>query len=357
MPKYKSPGQKRKGIVRVISIVIFIGATYFASLALGIVKSHSLEWVNDHKIASATVMELSYEEEEYRNLKGRKRYRDIYYLTYSFNIDNNEYISTVQVKESLYSSTKNGSTITIWYASDDPGTSDIESNIKSDLSNISTVDNIIEVILYTGLVSLFIYWILKLIFARESKNTLPDGFYTESSWLDIDDNYVVVLDNNDLVYFNIDQKQSSDVQDAYQNSASLEELLAISKSSKFKRIPLYEITRLLSNHNSDVIIIDHKDDTHSIEFLNQTVKAHALDRIRPLIPTSLQYEKKERTRIQAAIPSIIFLAIMVSIILFFDSFILNLIIGFIIIVWTIPKIFSRLIDPTITERWLNPESE
>ena len=147
------------------------------------------------------------------------------------------------------------------------------------------------------------------------------------------------------------------MQDAYQNSASLEELLAISKSSKFKRIPLYEITRLLSNHNSDVIIIDHKDDTHSIEFLNQTVKAHALDRIRPLIPTSLQYEKKERTRIQAAIPSIIFLAIMVSIILFFDSFILNLIIGFIIIVWTIPKIFSRLIDPTITERWLNPESE
>ncbi|MCP4322877.1 MAG: hypothetical protein GY787_13725 [Alteromonadales bacterium] len=351
MAKHKSPGQKRKGIVRIISLLLFLGATYIASTFINSLNTDELKWVDEHKEAVGNIKLLNQYEEEYRTLKGRTRYRDIYEMSYSFTVAAEEYENTTTISKTTYSSSQVGENVTIWYASNNPYTNDTKNNVESAVSDNDAAGNIFAAIPYTGPAGLFIYWLLNLIFVRESKKALPEGFYTETSWLDIDDNYIVAIDNSDLVFFDIEAKQASDVQEAYQNNAPLEELIAISKSSKFKRIPFTEITEIESDHNSDVFTITHGEDSHSVEFLNQTVKAHALEAVKKQIPASLEYTKKERTRLQAAVPSFIFLAVLALIAVVADIFILNVVIGFIGIIWVLPKIFSRLIDPTITEKW------
>lgn len=356
MPKHRSPGQKRKRIVRVATFVLFALATYGGALVFEGIKSNSLEWVNDHREVSATITELYAEEEEYRGRKGRKRYRDIYFVSYRFTADENEYDNTVEVSESSFAGYEEDGNINVFYSPDDPYSSDTESNIASDLSGNNLVGNMFGIATYSVPAFLVLYWLLMLVFVRESKKALPEGFYTETSWLDIDDNYVVALDGTDLVFFDIEAGQASDVQETFQNNGTLEELIAISKSSKFKRIPLSEIAKLTSDHNSDTLSIEHGDDVHSVEFLNQTVKAHALERIKVRLADTLEYERTEHSRLRSAAPSMIVVAIFAGAVSIFDVFILNLLMGIIAVIWVIPTIISRLIDPTVREVWLQADA-
>ena len=357
MPKFKSPGQKRKGMVRIIAFLVLIAATYTLSLFLGAVTTEELAWTADHQEVMATITELSHESEEYRNLKGRLRTKDVYYAAYEFSVDSEQYANSIEISHSEFASHEDGDQIPVWYATDDPDLNDTKMNIQSAINNNDTVGNMVQALPFSIPATMFIYWLLTLIFVRESKTVLPEGFYTESSWLDVDDHYLVSLDNNDLVYFKFDAKRSAHVQESYQNGVPLEELIATSKASKFKRLPLSEIAGMRSDHNSDVIHIEHGDDTHMVEFLNQTVKAHALERIKKLIPASLEYAKIEKTRIQAALPSLITLLLLCGGIAYFDLFIVQIILGFAALVWVLPKLISRLINPTITEKWMQPTTE
>ncbi|RHW74792.1 hypothetical protein [Colwellia sp. RSH04] len=350
----KSPGQKRKKIVQIGVFLFFIITTYFAGQFWGSLSESSLSWVENHATVTATVTELLHEEEEYRNRKGRKRTKDVYSISYKFTVEGDEIDNTIEISSSQFNSIEEGSDIIVWYDSDDVYTNDTKENVESALASNNAVSNMFTVGVYTAPIALFLYWLLSIIFVRESKKSLPEGFYTETSWLDVDDKYMVALDGSELVYFDIDKSRISEVQQAYQNNASLEDLIGNSKSSKLKRIPLGEITELVSHHNSDVITIDYKGDSHKIEFLNQTVKQHALERIIKHIPTNLSYMKKERTRIQAAIPSFIWLLILVAVIYFVNYFLVNIVLGFYMLVSVLPKIISRLIDPTITQTWLIP---
>lgn len=357
MAKFKSPGQKRKGIVRIVSLLIFVAATYAGSLVLAFFNTGALSWIDNHTEVSASIIELNHYEEETRNLKGRKRTSDYYEVSYLFTVEQEEYENTVSIDYSDFSSVTAGEEITVWYDTSDPYISDTKANAQSDVNSNTTVGNMVGVAPYSAPLTLFIYWLLQIIFVRESKKSLPQGFYTEKSWLDIDDNYVVAIDNDDLVFFNIHEKQAGNVQDAYQNDAPLEELIAISQSSNFKRIPLNEITALSSNHNSDVFVIEHGEDSHSVEFLNQTVKAHALEAVKKCLPESLNYTKQEKSRIESVTPSVLFLLVLIVTAVALDIFVLNLIIVFISLVYVLPRVFSRAIDPTITEHWGNTEEQ
>lgn len=351
MAVQKSPGQKRKQIVIIFTVILFAVSTFFAGQFLGSITDSSLAWIDDHTATNAVVTELIYEEEEYRNRKGKLRTRDIYYLSYSFQIDGDTLENQVEVNLSQYNQLEQGSNVEIWYDNQDYYTNDTQENIEDLLADNTIEGNMFNVAIYTAPASMFIFWVLSLIFVRESKKALPKGFYTETSWLDVDDKYMVSLDGNELVYFNIDKSKISDIQEAYQNGANLEELMGNSKSSKLKRIPLAEISELTSRHNSDVINIEHNEENHSIEFLNQTVKAHALERITKHIPTSLAYTKKEKTRIQAAIPSLLWLLILITAVYFVENLVVNAVIGLYVIVSVLPKIIGRLLDPTVIQTW------
>ncbi|TAA46960.1 MULTISPECIES: hypothetical protein [Corallincola] len=351
MPQYKSPGQKRKRWVQIIALMIFIAASYAGSLFMQKFHNQQLAWTDDHQVVAATVTGLDAEDEEYRNLKGRLRHRTVYYLTYEFNVDEISYENMVEISAYEFEQLTLNTQVDVWYATTSPNINDTADNVNSDLSSNDDIGNTIDVLPYTGPASLFIYWVMTFIFVKESKKALPKGFYTETSWLDIDDNYLVALDGNDLVMFDIDGKQASKVQSSYQNGASIEELMAISKSDKFKRIPLSEIKELVSDHNSDVLTIEWGEESESVEFLNQTVKAHALERIQPLLSNELQYHKLEKSRLGAATPALILLAIFTAIAYFASIFWLTALIGFICLVKVIPRIIVRLWDPTVRQSW------
>lgn len=356
MAKHKSPGQKRKGIVRIVAVVLFLVSTFCASLIAEKMHTSELSWVKNHNSTSAKVTDLTQEEEEYRNLKGRTRHRDVYYVSYEFAAADEQYTNDVSISHSQFSALAIGDNIEIWYDQDDPNSNDTKANIESEIANNNTLGNMISVVPYTGPAILFIYYLLTLIFVRESKHVLPEGFYTENSWLDIDDKYVVALENGELIYFSINDKQADAVQSAYQENAPLEELIRLGRAKKVARIPLAEISELTSDHNSDVFSLEHNNKTHSVEFLNQTVKAHALQAVKQQLPPALQYEKIEKSRLQSALPALIFLAVLAGGAFYMDAFLVWLIVGFIAVIWVLPKIFSRLIDPTVREQWTTPEA-
>ena len=357
MAKYKSPGQKRKGWVRIISIALFALLTYGGSLVLGSLNTATLAWTENHGEATAVVTAKNAETEEYRNLKGRKRTRTHHYVSYDFQVEGQTYSNTVTASSSDYENAQAGDKLVVWYAADDPSLSDTAANIRSERASNDTVGNMLGVVPYTGPAALFIYGILTLLFVRESKNAMPDGFYTETSWLDVDDNYLVALDGATLVTVKLEEKLASGVQDAYQQGASLTELVDLNKGKNVTRIPLTDVDKVTSDHNSDVISIRHGDETHMVEFLTQALKAHALERLKPLLPDGLTYSEKHRTRLQAALPSMIMLAILVGVGYTVDMFLLQLLVGVATLVWVIPRLFSRLLDPTRTQQWFRPESD
>jgi hypothetical protein len=357
MPKLQSPGQKRKKIVRILSFIIFLAATYVGSIVAAHFKNTIYQWVDDHQQVAAKVIELTSEEDEYRNLKGRKRSSTVYVISYAFEISQEKFENTIEVDHSLYSSLQQGDSLTVWYASSDPQLNDARANIESTIASNTTLGNMLSAAPYTAPASLFLYYLLSFIFVRESKKKLVPGFYTDQSWLDIDDKYIVYLDQDELVYFAFDKRVSSKIQQAYQEDKTLDELISISKSKEINRIPLQQITEISSNHNSDIINIEYEDKTHSVEFLNQAIKAHALEKIKPRIPTELDYQIDQKSRLGATIPSALTLLVIFSIGYFVDMFVIQLILGFIGIVWVLPTIFSRLIDPTETKSWVKPQQE
>ena len=356
MAKIQSPGQKRKKIVRIIGVVIFLLATWAGSLVSAYVKDIVYAWTDDHQQILATVVELSAEKNEYRNLKGRKRYETIYLVTYDFTVGQETYSNTVEVGESLYSGLEQGGSLPVWYASTDPYVSDAQVNIESAVASNTVVGNLISVAPFTAPAALFIYYLLSLIFVRESKTKLAPGFYSDHSWLDIDDHQVVFLEGDELVYFGFDKKYTSEVQRAYQEDKSLDEVAEISKTKEVKRIDLQQISKLRSEHNSDVIIIRVGDDRHTIEFLNQAIKAHALERIQARLSVEIDHDQLHKSRIGAARPALILLAVIVLLGWYFDALVVQVILAMIGIGWVVPTIFSRLVDPTEIKTWARPEN-
>lgn len=351
MPKFKSPGQKRKGIVRIVAILMFAALTYGGSLVVKYYNAATLNWTENHQVVTATVSDLTQHQEEYRNLKGRVRHRNTYQVSYEFVVNGEAYGNTVEVDHALYSRLGVGEEMEVWFASDEPTVNDIGDNVRSALAADNPIGNMIDVAPYTVPTSLFIYWMLALIFVRESKKAMPEGFYTETSWLDVDDQYIVALDHSDLIYFKFGKNRTDAAQEAYQNDEPLEALIRAARPAEVIRIPLGEVNRISSDHNSDTIEITHDRKNHSIEFLNQAVKAHALDRIKGLFPEELSYVRKDRTRLQAALPSMLLLLALAAGAYYLDVLIAHLIIGYFAVFSIGPRFVSGLLDPTVTETW------
>jgi hypothetical protein len=351
MATLKSPGQKKRQVIRIISVLIFLAVTAVASIAYGFVKTQQLAWVKDHKEAQGTVTELSHVEEEYRNRKGKKRYRDVYSLSYSFSVDGDRYSNTVEVSESLFLNSDEQQAITVWYENGYPSQNSPKQVMIAAKASNNPVGNAITVAPFTFGGSLFLYYLLSFIFVRESKHSLPEGFYTENTWLDVDDNYFVALDDADLVFFDIDKGRASKVQQLYQQGAALEEIIGASKANKLNRVPISAMKQVRSDHNSDTIQVETEEKTYSVEFLNQALKAHALERIKALLPEAMTYDKEEKTRIKSALPALTLATLFIVPMFFITSPGINLVIGFIIVAKILPRILVRLWDPTITEKW------
>ncbi|RBP51738.1 DUF3592 domain-containing protein [Arenicella xantha] len=346
----KSPGQKRKTLVQIITAVFFVLAVLLISSLTRFVSHESLKWTSNADTATATVLSITEETEEYRNLKGRKRYRDHVWLAYEFQAEGKTVSDRIDVSN-FFELSGLGEELTVLYQPGNPEEHALEYQVKSKQRNDSLTSYAISTLPFSGGAAYFMYLLLGFVLVRESKKKLPEGFYTESSWLDVDDKYVVAIDQGNLVCFDINKKCLRDVQGAFQSGRSINDLVHLSKHSKITLLPLGEITQISTDHNSDVIYATHDDELHSLEFLNVKVKTHALKRILAAVPQAKIYVKRERTRLEAARFSLISLLILCAGAWFIDHYVMYIIVAMILFVWTLPTLFSRLWDPHVTRSW------
>jgi len=229
-------------------------------------------------------------------------------------------------------------------------------NSGSEAEAISTFDMLKVIAPYTLSLSFTVFGVLSFFFVRESNKVLPKGFYTKTSWLDIKHNSLVHIDHNDLVVIKIDDGKMGAVQDGYQNKASLEELTALSKSDEIIRIPLNEVKNLTSEHNAHYFSIEQGEKTHSVDFMMPLVKAHALQTIKRHLPSTLDYDKRKKTRFEAIMAESIVLIILAAIGYFVGNITVSaLLIAFGVIV-IMPSIIKSLANPPIVESWESDSS-
>lgn len=72
-------------------------------------------------------------------------------------------------------------------------------------------------------------------------------------------------------------------------------MVALSKTEEVSSIDLTAITRIIRQCNSDTITFAVGEDSRDLGFLNQTVKAHALERIIPLASKDLLHSVQQKT--------------------------------------------------------------
>ncbi|WP_077755584.1 2',3'-cyclic-nucleotide 2'-phosphodiesterase [Shewanella psychrophila] len=213
------------------------------------------------------------------------------------------------------------------------------------------LEHFLNAVLFSAFVSVIAYFVLKHLCVRVSQGSLPEGFYTQSSWLDVDDKYLVLIQADELVFFEFERRVAKRLQIEYQHSASVDELIALADPKKVRRIPFDEISELVSDHNSDIFYVKHKGQRHRVVFINQTVKAHALELVQLLLPEELEYHRNERTRFKAALPV---LAIFISLGMFamvIDMVLIRYLFSLTALLIAMPKLFSCYLDPKVTEIW------
>lgn len=351
MAKILSPGQKKKRFILWLVFVVFAIATLLASVVVGRLTSSMYAWVDQHGFVVATVDDVYQSEEEYRNSKGRRRTRTLYYVAYSFPYDDHFIENEVEVSSSVFKGLDEGADIEVWYDPEHPYINDTASNLTEITGSANLIGSAIRVAPYTAGGFLVLYNILVSLFARESKKILPKGFYGQRSWLDVDDKVMVVAEGRTIIYFDINKHHVGEVQEAYQRGDSLEELIRLSKTTEVNRIPMAEITVMKSDHKKDQIVLEHKNETHYIEFLNVAVKNHALRRFQLMMPENMTYEKVERTRLKAAFIPILALGTLIGIVWFFDMFAIKLLVSAVALLLVFPKALRELVNPTQSERW------
>ncbi|OED34872.1 hypothetical protein AB833_31800 [Chromatiales bacterium (ex Bugula neritina AB1)] len=147
---------------------------------------------------------------------------------------------------------------------------------------------------------------------RESGKKLSEGFYTDHSWLDVEDYQVVFLESDHLAVFKFDKDSFSEVQKAYQTQKSFSQLVQLAKGTQLI-IPFSQITELESRHDKNTLTVcvsnEGEDSAHEIEFINPATKSHALSKIEKLLPGALNHEKVDKSRLASASIAIIVLAI------------------------------------------------
>lgn len=349
MAANKSTGQKKQTRAMAIVVVSFVVMVFVAATLAKYVALGSLEWVADAAKATAVVIGVNEENEEYRDNRGRKRYR--VWLAYQFDAEGQTITGKTDVS-TVPKLSRTDQELVILYQPGNPQKHTFEYHVKSTLSKKGLLPYVISTLPFTGGAAYFLHIILALLWVRKSTVILPEGFYKEDRWLDVDDKYVVGIDQGDLVYFDIHKKRVKEVQQAFQEGKPMSELVQLGQYRSLVTMPLSDITKVVTDHNSDVIYVTHNGTEHRVEFLNVKVKAHALKRILRKIPHSKQYEKRERSRLNAVKMSLIGSLLVIGAAWYFDHSGSYVIAVFVLVAWLVPTFLSRLLDPHTTRTWL-----
>jgi len=355
MAKFRSPGQKRKRNIRTGCILLVIIGLALAYFIKGPGQVAAIKLQESHQSAKVAIVDLREVEEEYRNRKGRKKYRNVVFLDYRYEAEGQTFNKTEKFSENDFFAIRDVSIPEVWYELGKAESAKFAARVKADATRTS-MQRLINVGMIVIPTAFVLNILLSFFFGREPKGFMPEGFYTENSWLDIEDNYLVVLNNEHIDVISFDNKSADNMQKLYQDNASFETILAEVKI-KTTKISLDSIVNIESDHYKDTINIDYMQDgeeeSRSLEFLSATVKAHALEKIAAKLSPDLTIDEKQFTRFNAAKWRLLGAGIFVGLTFYFSETSFVLVIGLLISSYLLKSSIARLFDPTHRTRWYN----
>jgi hypothetical protein len=355
----RSPGQKRKLWIRSSMLMLALVGLTFAYFIKGPAQVAAIERIKHHAAAEAAISSLDQTEEEYRGRKGRKKTRQVYTVSYEYTVNGVQYQQQHDLNSREYDDLIDKKNLQVWFPEQKPADATPKIVIER-LAHESAVERVFDAAPYVIGLALLLNIILTLLFGREPKGKLPEGFYTENSWLDIEDDRLIVLDGQNVISVRFNSKQCGEVQKLYQSGADLESILA-QVPCKLTRIDLNTVTKVSSEHFRDTISLrftkDGKSDSESLEFLSATVKEHALGQIARALPASLRMSVVKLTRQQAARPSLIVAAVSTGALYYFLGNVLAMAGCVLILLWALKVLLQRLVDPTVTITFSGQEAE
>lgn len=354
MAKLRSPGQKRKVWIRASMLVLAIVGLTAAYFIKGPEQVAAIKLVKHHNSAQATVASLDQAEEEYRGRKGRKKTRIVYSVSYAYDINGERYEQQLPISASEYDALEGQDSVEVWYADSKPEAAKPQQVVQH-LANEPGGDRVFEVAIWFVPVVVVLNLLLTFLFGREPKGKLPEGFYTENSWLDVEDDRLIVLDGTHLLSMSFDKKHRDQVQEIYQragvNGNYLEEILS-QVETKRTLVDLGTVSKMTSEHFDDTIrlkySVDGKEASLSLEFLSATVKAHALQRIARALPANLNMHVEKLTRLQAARGPLVVALISAGVAYYFLDHIWVVALLGLLGLYGVKVGVTRLLDPTIT---------
>lgn len=341
----KSPGQKRKRLLQIIIVVLSLMAIALVAKGKEILSKGAEKLIKSHEVVSAEITALDHETVKVRKRR-RTKTKEVYSLSYTFTVDGEAFDKTLSISEEIFNRLDGQTNIVAWYASGNPQINSIEEDLRQKVAQNNMANHLVSSSIIVVPVAIVFYVILNFLFVRESKKIVPEGFVTDTSWLDVDDDFLVALTDKDVVVAKINEKRVAKVQSLYQNSGSLEDMLTAGKCS-VESIPLAGIIKMESQHNEDTFTVYYGDnDSKSIEFLSPAVKEHALTRIVKAVPSDLTESTLHKTRLQSTLPSIISLIICGGLLWYFENIFVVLVAvlaGF----FAVKGILVNLIDPAV----------
>ena len=369
MAKFSTPGQRRKRNIKIILAALVVGISSIAWFIEGPSQRMAKAALKDPGSIhfKANINNLISEEETYRNLKGKRRTRTNYYADFSYVFNNENIVDTREITSSQYDQWEDGTQVDMMAIGPKHNLIRLKSRIISD-ANTSSLGRSIQAAIVSGIGAIGLSFFLLPILGREPDGYMPEGFYTEESWLDVDDNQLIAITDTELNRLKFDVSLTGKVQKAYQNNTPLAELLTIKgKGVKLDAIPLNKILSVSSSHYEDTYDVLYKIDNSgekeaktqslNLEFLNPTVKTHAMKALIQRIEPFRQLEESvtHYSRLKSAMPGIIGFLISASGLWYFEHWIIMVLLS-LLCVFSLKSLMARLWSPTVFTEYSSQES-
>lgn len=356
--KFHSPGQIRKRNIKRVCLVLALICLTLAYFVPGPAQLAALELQQNHESAPITITQVNEVEEESRSRRGRTKITTVIYIDYQYQVEGNTFSNQKKLSTNDFLALQDISVPQVWFKPGEPAKAKLAGQVKADATRTP-----IQRVFSVGIIALPVLYVLNIIlsffFGREPKGYMPEGFYTKDSWLDIEDNYLITLDNHTISVVSFDKKSANTIQERYQNSNSLDDIVR-DISIKQTVIPFESITCVESEHFRDTIYVEYKvngeEESKSLEFLSATMKAHALDKISSNLSVELIRSDKQFSRLGAAKWRLIFAIIFAAIAFYYADTSIALVLGAVASLYFLKSSLARLFNPTLLSKWVVKES-
>lgn len=356
--KFQSPGQIRKRKIKLGCIALALISITLAYFLPGPSQLEAIVLQEKHESAPITITNVDEVEEESRSRRGRKKVSTVIYIDYQYQAEGKTYNNQKKFSANDFLSFQDISEPQVWFHRGKAAKAKLAGQVKSDarktpIQRVFSVGMIVLPVLYVSNI------ILSFFFGREPKGYLPEGFYSDNSWLDIEDNYLITLEDHNISIVSFDKKSASTIQSRYQNDASLDEIVR-DVSIKRSIIPIENITSIESEHFRDTIFVEYKlngeEESKRLEFLSATMKAHALEKISMKLSSDLVRNDKQFSRLSATKWRLTFAILFAILAFYYADMTIVLVFSVLASLYFVKSSLARLIDPTLRSQWVGQES-